>query len=87
MHKIPINCKNANLEILTKLLNSVAKRYGCQVEYIAEDNRLKFNGDMECCRHVTEETLAFFPKSAGQNEFPLNCAIDANGDGKDLDPP
>jgi hypothetical protein len=76
MNKVPIIYKNVNLEVLTKLLNSVAKRYGCAVEYIAEDNRIAFNGDAECCRHVTEETLAFFPKTADRDGFPIQCPVD-----------
>ncbi len=76
MSIIPIIYRNTNLEILTKLLNSVAKKYGCTVEYIAADNRIRFSGDSNCCRHVTEETLAFFPKTMSRNEFPINCPID-----------
>jgi hypothetical protein len=74
--KVPIIYKNVNLEILTKLLNSVAKRYGCTVKYIAEDNRIAFSGDSDCCRHVTEEALAFFPKTVGRDEFPIQCPVD-----------
>lgn len=76
MNKVPIIYKNVNLEVLTKLLNSVAKRYGCTVEYNAEDNRIAFTGDEECCRHVTEETLAFFPKTARRDGFPIKCPVD-----------
>lgn len=75
MKKIPIIYKNANLEVLTKLLNSVAKKYGCSVEYIAEQNRIAFNGDWDCCRHVTEETLAFFPKTANKDAFAIHCPV------------
>ena len=75
MKKVPIIYKNVNLEVLTKLLNSVAKRYGCAVEYIAEENRIAFTGDSECCRHVTEETLAFFPKTVKREEFPIQCPV------------
>jgi hypothetical protein len=58
MRKIPIIFKDANLEVMTKLLNCVTKRYVCHVEYIAEDNQTQFKGDISCCRHITEETLA-----------------------------
>ncbi len=73
MHKIPIIYKNKNLEILTKLLNSVAKKYGCTVEYVAEEDTIRFTGGMDCCRHVTEEALAFFPKTLLRGDVPLNC--------------
>ncbi len=73
MHKIPIVYKNKNLEILTKLLNSVAKKYGCTVEYVAENDSIRFTGGLDCCRHVTEETLAFFPKTLQRGDFPIQC--------------
>ena len=73
MHKIPIVYKNKNLEILTKLLNSVAKKYGCTVEYVSENDSIRFSGGMDCCRHVTEETLAFFPKTLERGDFPIQC--------------
>lgn len=76
MRKIPIIFKNVNLEVMTKLLNSVAKRYGCHVEYIAEDNRIQFKGDISCCRLVTEEMLAFFPKTMEKSDLLFNCPID-----------
>lgn len=75
MYKIPIVYKNRNLEILTKLLDSVAKKYGCHVEYVAEEESIRFTGDMDCCRHVTEETLALFPKTVDKNRLPLNCSL------------
>lgn len=74
MSIVPIVYINKNLEILTKLLNSVAKKYGCTVEYVDEDDRIRFSGDMECCRHVTEEMLAFFPKTVNRGDIPLNCS-------------
>ncbi len=77
MHEIPIIHKNKNLEILTKLLNSVAKKYGCRVEYVPDEDTIRFSGDMDCCRHVTEETLAFFPKTATRGDLPFNCPTSA----------
>ncbi len=74
MHKIPIVYKIKNLEILTKLLNSVAKKYGCTVEYVAETDSIRFSGGSDCCRHVTEETLAFFPKTLQRGDFPIQCS-------------
>ena len=73
MKKIPIVFKDANLEILSKLLNSVAKKYGCAVKYVAEENRIAFTGDNNCCRHVTEEMLTFFPRAMARGEVPLHC--------------
>jgi len=65
MNEIPIIRKNANLEIFTKIINSVAAHYECHVDYIAEENRLAFHGDQDCCKHITEETLALFSKGKG----------------------
>jgi len=62
MNEIPITIKNANLEILAKIINAVAKQYQCRVDYVEEENRLEFVGDQDCCRHIMEETLALFPK-------------------------
>ena len=73
MSSIPIVNKNVNLEILTKLLNSVAKKYGCRVEYIADDNRIKFFGDMDCCRHITEEMLTIFAFDSTASSISISC--------------
>jgi len=75
MTVLPIVIKNANLEILTKILNSVAEKYDCHVECSAEENRLDFHGDRDCCRHITEETLAIFSKDE-VTELPLKCPVD-----------
>jgi hypothetical protein len=73
MRKIKIIITNRNLEILTILMNSVARKYGCRVEYVSEENRLRFIGDRDCCRHITEETLALFKGSTGDVAIPLQC--------------
>ena len=61
MNEIPIVVRNKNLEILARMINSVAEKYECHVEYLDDENRLEFHGDQDCCRHITEETLALFP--------------------------
>ncbi len=64
-HPIPIASINMNLEIVAKLLNSVARKYDCRVLYDADENRLSFRGDTQHCQHITEELLEqFFPVSA-----------------------
>jgi len=75
MDAIPIIRKSANLEIFTKIVNSVAAKYDCRVDYIAVENRLSFHGDKECCRHITAEALALF----SNNEITVErflCPID-----------
>ena len=75
MNEIPIIKRNANLEILAKMINSVAKHYDCHVDYVADENRLQFVGDQDCCRHISEETLALFPRT-GNADLPLKCPVD-----------
>lgn len=60
MNVIPVNRRVNNLEILSKLMNSVAKQCGCRVKYDKNDNTLCFSGDAACQRHIAEETLGFF---------------------------
>ena len=65
MTELFIASKNVNLEIMAKLLNAVARKYDCYVQYISRDNSLKFHGEEACWRHIAEEVLAyFFPKTA-----------------------
>jgi len=65
MNKLYIASKNVNLEILAKLLNSVAEKYDCFVKYDKQENSLEFIGDKSYWRHIVEEMMAFFfPKGA-----------------------
>ena len=65
MKKVYIASKNVNLEILAKLLNSVAEKYDCYVKYNKQENSLEFVGDRSYWRHIVEELMTFF--------FPLNA--------------
>lgn len=49
-----------NLEIISKLMNSVAKQCGCRVKYNPESGSILFFGDMACQKYIVEETLSFF---------------------------
>lgn len=63
--KLYIASKNVNLEIMAKLLNSVAQKYDCRVRYNMGENSLKFFGDESCWRHIAEELLEMiFPNTA-----------------------
>jgi len=75
MSKIPIIIKNSNLEILTKIINSVAEKYDCHIDYISKENRLEFHGDKDCCRHITEETLTIFSRDE-KTDLPFKCPVD-----------
>ena len=63
MNEIPIIVKNENLEIITKILDSVAKKYECSVEYLADGKGFTFHGDRDFCTHIIEETLSIFSKN------------------------
>lgn len=52
--------KSKNLEIISKLMNSVAKQYGCKVTYCDATDSIHFHGRADYRRHITEETLSFF---------------------------
>ena len=60
MNKLYIASKNVNLEIIAKLLNSVAAKYGCYVRYDRRENSLKFIGDEDYWKHIVEEVMEFF---------------------------
>ena len=60
MKAIRIYRKNLNLEIVSKIMNSVAKKFDCCVKYRAADGILQFYGDIAYRRHIVEQTLSFF---------------------------
>jgi hypothetical protein len=60
MNKLYIASKNVNLEIIAKLLNSVAEKYGCYVRCEKRENSLKFMGDECHWVHIIEELMEFF---------------------------
>ena len=59
-NKLYITSKNVNIEIIAKLLNSVAEKYGCYVRYNHKENSLKFIGDQDYWKHIVEEVMVFF---------------------------
>ncbi len=60
MSTIPVIQRVNNLEILSKLMNSVAKQCDCRVKYDKIGNRLRFSGDAAFRKHIAEETMGFF---------------------------
>lgn len=52
--------KNVNLEIIAKLLNSVAEKYGCYVRCEKLENSLKFMGDESHWARIIKEIMEFF---------------------------
>jgi hypothetical protein len=53
---------NGNLEILSKLMNSAAKKYDCRVTYDAENGAIQFYGDRDHTHMIAEETAGWFRK-------------------------
>ena len=56
MSAIRINWQNSNLEILSKLLDSIAAKYNCRVKYDSSRRKMTFFGTEACKSHVIEET-------------------------------
>ena len=57
MSVIRIHRKSENLEIFTKLLNSVAAKYDCRVKFNPGSRQVRFFGDDALKPHVISETL------------------------------
>ncbi len=60
MNDIPINRRNDNLAIVSKLLNSVAVKYDCGVKYNSEARTLRFSGDEDFKPLILQETAKIF---------------------------
>ena len=58
MSAIRINRKNDNLEIMAKLLNSVAANYDCRVKYNSSSRQVQFVGEEVYKPYVIEETIS-----------------------------
>jgi hypothetical protein len=58
MSILKVNRRNQNLELVSKIMNSVAIKYECRVKYNREANALDFSGDDQLRRFIAEETLA-----------------------------
>ncbi len=54
---IAINNINWNGEIWRKLLNSVAEKYDCGVNFTITAGRLGFEGDQACAEEIVKEVI------------------------------
>jgi hypothetical protein len=72
MEQVRIVKQVNNLEIISKLLNSVAKQYGCRVKYHPEDGGLHFYGDISYQKYIVEETLSFFSPGLKAVDQPIH---------------
>jgi hypothetical protein len=64
MTAIRIVKKYNNLELISKIMNSVAVKYGCRVKYNTEKKSVYFLGDENCKPLIVEETANLFAKAA-----------------------
>ncbi len=60
MSVIKIHHKNNNIELISKLMNSVAVKYDCRVKYHPETGAVCFQGNDACKSFIAEETLNLF---------------------------
>lgn len=63
MRIVKIHHQNENLELVSKIMNSVAVKYDCRVKYNRDANSLDFSGDDQLRRFIAEESLAFLGNS------------------------
>lgn len=57
---VAINRINWNGEIWRKILNSVAGKYDCGVNFTIDAGRLKFEGDRRCAEEIAREVMGLF---------------------------
>ena len=57
---IGINTINWNGEIWRKILNSVAGKYDCGVNFTIQAGQLDFEGDRHCAEEIVKEVVSIF---------------------------
>mgnify|MGYP006271287973 CR=1 FL=1 len=57
---IHIRRKNQNLELVSKLMDSVCNKYDCSVTYDSESGTLNYHGDEAFKSQIAEETMNLF---------------------------
>jgi len=55
-----------NNELLSKLLNSVARKYDCGAKFSTVSGELHYDGDEACRQHIIDETLEMISKQHGE---------------------
>ncbi|MFP4389502.1 MAG: hypothetical protein ACLFRG_13330 [Desulfococcaceae bacterium] len=60
---IQVRRKNQNLELVSKLMDSVCAKYDCSVTYHSESDTIHFHGDETFKAHVAEETMNLFRRT------------------------
>ncbi|GBC60981.1 hypothetical protein DENIS_1941 [Desulfonema ishimotonii] len=62
MKVLKIRKKTDNLELVSKLMNSVCAKYDCSVRYNAENGTIDYTGDDDYKSLIAEETINIFAK-------------------------
>ncbi len=62
MWKLTINRYVNNLELLSKLMNSIAQKCNCRVKYNEKSNSINFTGNEKYKRFIVEETMSYLPR-------------------------
>jgi hypothetical protein len=57
---ISINTINRTGEIWRKILNSVAGKYDCGVNFTISCGQLEYDGDRDCAEEIVREAMAMF---------------------------
>jgi len=63
MNKIPIVRKKNNLEVVTKVMNSICVKYECSVKYDPADGTIRYSGDESLKPFIAQETLNLFQQN------------------------
>ena len=63
---IAINKVTNNTELLSKLLNSVARKYNCGAKFSTVSGVLQYEGDEACRQPIIDETLEMISREPGQ---------------------
>ncbi len=66
MRLFNITKKNQNLEILTKVMNSVAIKYNCGVKFDSASNNICYSGDTTCKSLIVQETMGILNNKCQQ---------------------
>ena len=65
VNKLCIHTKNVTLEVIARIINVVAKKYGCRVTYLPAGNTLRFVGDPTVWQWIVEEFMETFLQANG----------------------
>jgi len=64
MNALPIYKKVNNLEVISKLMNSICSKYDCHVSYNEKLGTVVFDGDDAYKPVIAEETMNLFKKAS-----------------------